>query len=113
MARSCRVHPLSSRRSFQRLSRTGKRAKSKDLSLIYRLDDSQDAINVAYSVGKKVGNAVVRNKVKRRLRTLVRECSCQMPHGDYLLMVSSRVAEMEFSELRDEVRAILPLKGKP
>ena len=82
------------------------------MSLIYRLDAGQDTINVAYSVGKKVGKAVVRNKVKRRMRALVQECSCQMDRGDYLFLVSPRVADVAFADLRDEVRALLPLKGK-
>ena len=111
MAKSCQVLALSSRKSFQRLNHTGKRARYKDLSVVYRLDESQETINVAYSVGKRVGKAVIRNKVKRRLRSLVRECSCQLPRGDYLVMVSPRVAELRFDELRDEMRAILPLKG--
>ncbi|NNN19550.1 MAG: ribonuclease P protein component [Acidimicrobiaceae bacterium] len=109
MTRSCTVVALSSKKSFRRLTETGDRARSRSLSLVYRLDDSLDTINVAYSVGKKVGKAVIRNKVKRRLRSLVREHSNQMPNGDYLVMVSPKVVDRRFTELRDEMRAILPL----
>lgn len=109
LAELCRVRALSSRKSFQRLSKDGKKTRSRNLSLIYRLDESQSTINVAYSVGKKVGKAVTRNKVKRRLRTLIREYSRRMPSGDYLVLVSPKVSERRFDELRDEMRAILPL----
>ena len=112
MVESCRVHVLNSRRAFQRLHKAGKRARSKDLSLVYRIDDSQGTVNVAYSIGKRVGTAVVRNKVKRRLRSLVEEYSCQMPCGDYLVIVSPRAVERDFEELRSELREVLPLKGK-
>lgn len=110
MTRSCAVVALSSKKSLRRLTETGDRVRSRSLSLVYRLDDSLDTINVAYSVGKKVGKAVIRNKVKRRLRSLVREHSNQMPNGDYLVMVSPRVVDRRFNELRDEMRAILPLR---
>ncbi len=113
MVNSGGVLPLSSKKSFRKLAEQGKRARSGSLSLIYRLDESQDTINVAYSVGKKVGKAVVRNKIKRRLRSLVRDCSDQLIGGDYLVIVSPKVVNSRFSELRDEIKAILPLKGRP
>lgn len=113
MANSGVVVSLSSKKSFRKLADQGKRARSGNLSLIYRLDESQGTINVAYSVGKKVGKAVTRNKIKRRLRSLVRDYSDQLHGGDYLVMVSPKVVNLRFSELRDEMKAILPLKGRP
>lgn len=110
MSRS-EISSLGSKSSFEKLSRLGKRARSKDLSLLYRVDDGLNSVNVAYSVGKKVGKAVTRNKVKRRLRSVFHEFANELPNGDYLLMVKPSIVDRRFQELRDELLAVLPLKG--
>lgn len=111
MPESCRLCSLRSKASFLKLNLAGKRVKSKTTTLLYRLDSEQDTVNVAFAVGKKVGNAVVRNKVKRRLRSIVREYSNQLPSGDYLVIVRPEAATQGFGDLKEELRAVLPLKG--
>lgn len=108
---SSEVSSLGGKNSFEKLSRLGKRTRSKDLSLLYRVDEGLSSVNVAYSVGKKVGKAVTRNKVKRRLRAVFHEFAGELPNGDYLLMVKPSIVERGFQELRDEVASVLPLKG--
>ena len=36
-------------------------------------DDGDDTMRIGFTVTKKIGNAVVRNRMKRRLRALARE----------------------------------------
>lgn len=79
------------------------------MTLIYRLDSYNEAVNVAFAVGKKVGKAVTRNKVKRRLKSIFWEFYASLPYGDYLLIVKPAVAEKSFSELRSDLEMILPL----
>lgn len=79
------------------------------MTLIYRLDNYNEAVNVAFAIGKKVGKAVTRNKVRRRLRSIFREFSPNLPYGDYLLIVRPSVVEKSFSELRSDLEMILPL----
>ena len=52
------------------------------------------------TVSKKIGNAVQRGKVRRRLRTLFRKKRGQLPSGLDLVFVARRgAAEAEFAEL--------------
>lgn len=91
-------------RQFNYVYRRGKRASSKDLSLLY-VKNSQK--RVGFSVSKKVGVAVVRNRTKRRLRECVRPLLPQMRNGLYVFVARPSAAERSFAELRSEVCRLL------
>lgn len=57
------------------------------------------------SVSKKVGNAVVRNLVRRRLREIFNACLAEIPKN-YDLVVSARpgASEASYAELEAEFR---------
>ena len=59
------------RATFDALRRDGRRARRGPMTVIY-LPGGND-VRVAYAIGRKVGPAVVRNRVRRRLREAVRE----------------------------------------
>lgn len=67
-------------------------------------------VRVAYSIGRTVGTAVVRNKVRRRLRAAVRELDISsggLPTGAYLVTVRPEAVGRAYHELRDDLgRAI-------
>ena len=61
------------------------------------------------TVTKKIGNAVVRNRMKRRFRALLRELLPQvgLPGTDHVLIGREGGIERDFSLLRDELNAAL------
>ena len=65
------------------------------------------ATRVLYAVPRAVGGAVVRNRVRRRLReslrTLVRDGSVVLGPGEYRLAVSSPLEQLSASDLRDAI----------
>ena len=68
-----------------------------------------DDIWVGYTATKRIGNAVCRNKSKRRLRAVVREVlpKCALPNVDYVFIARNSTASCPFEELRqDTVYAI-------
>src|SRR4029453_3055663 len=68
-----RLVTLSKRADFLAANR-GKRAPMPGFVLLMRpRGDEDDTVRVGFTVTKKIGNAVVRNRMKRRLRALVRE----------------------------------------
>jgi ribonuclease P protein component len=63
---------------------------------------------VAYAISRRVGNAVTRNLVRRRLRTAVaRHGSLLRPAHAYLVGVSPAAATVSYGELEDHVRRCL------
>ena len=89
---------------------SGRRAATPGFVLLVRpRDDGSDAMRVGYTVSKKVGNAVVRNRMKRRLRALAAEL---MPMSgivgaDHVLIGRQTGIERDFSLLRAELAKAL------
>jgi ribonuclease P protein component len=55
---------------------------------------------VAFAIGRKVGIAVERNRIRRQLRTIFRELAPQLRPGMYLIGVAPASAQLRFGELR-------------
>lgn len=67
---------------------------------------------MAYAIGRAVGTAVVRNRLRRRLRVLMHERAAHgaLPPGLYLVSVRPEAAELPFDSLRHHVdRALAAL----
>ncbi|WP_425569726.1 ribonuclease P protein component [Nonomuraea soli] len=54
--------------------------------VVHLTDSGEEAPRVGFVVSKAVGNAVIRNKVKRRLRHLIRERLDRLPRGSLLVV---------------------------
>lgn len=67
--------------------------------------DAQSVTRLGFVTSKAVGNAVVRNQVKRRLREIARELLTEVPTGfEVIVRARANAATASFAELRDEVR---------
>ena len=95
---------LGANRQFNYVYRRGKRASCKELSLLYVRSNQK---RVGFSVSKKVGVAVVRNRTKRRLRECVRPLLAQMRGGLYVFVARPSAAECSFQELDARVRQLV------
>ena len=68
-----------------------------------------DSVRFGITVTKKIGNAVVRNRMKRRFRALLRELLPQqgLPAHDHVLIGRDGGVERDFAKLREELTAAL------
>ena len=67
----------------------------------------------AYGVGRAVGGAVDRNRVRRRLRAALAECEADLvPAGAYLVSAGRGVLTMPFEQLVDALRLVLEASGR-
>jgi ribonuclease P protein component len=71
--------------------------------------DGSDDLRVGFTVTKKIGGAVVRNRMKRRLRALARELLpvSGIPGADHVLIGREGGIERDFGSLRQELAKAL------
>lgn len=58
---------------------------------------------VAYAVGRRVGGAVRRNRLRRRLRAAVFDLAPDMPTGAYLVSAGAEANGLSFRDLRSSL----------
>jgi ribonuclease P protein component len=94
------VAPVRARDDFDALSRSRARRRSGPLWVV-RADGADDA-RVAYAVPRKVGTAVVRNRVRRRLRAMMADLdrAGRLDAGLYLVGVRPEAADLDVAALR-------------
>lgn len=68
-----------------------------------------ETMRFGITVTKKIGNAVVRNRMKRRFRSLLRELLPMhgLPASDHVLIGRDGGIERDFATLREELAAAL------
>lgn len=114
-----RVLKIKSRKDFVKLSNEGQKFISCGivLQLMKRIDGNkyQDAIRVGFTTTKKLGNAVCRNRIRRRLREVARRLLPVLGEAgyDYVFIGRKAAFDREFSKLVADGRYVLQAKNKP
>ena len=87
---------------FERVYRKGSAYRGKLFS-VHVLPNTMGKPRLGLSVSKKVGTAVNRNKVRRRLKEVFRSSAAELP-SDTDIVISARpaAAEASFEELNEE-----------
>ena len=76
--------------------------------------DDDSSVRIGFTVTKKIGNAVVRNRMKRRFRSLARDLlpTLGINGADHVLIGRSGGIERDFATLRDELTKALTKAAK-
>jgi ribonuclease P protein component len=93
------------RDAFVRLRRDGVRVRTDPLWCSFVLDPDLVPPQVAFAIGRAVGSAVSRNRLRRRLRALL--ANSDVPPGLYLIGARTPVCEHTFAELERSLTSLL------
>jgi ribonuclease P protein component len=100
-----RVTTLTRRRDFLAANKARRAPMPGFVLLVRPRGDDSAAMRVGFTVTKKIGNAVVRNRMKRRFRALARELLPErgVPGADHVLIGRDGGVERPFDLLRAEL----------
>ncbi|MDT2572207.1 ribonuclease P protein component [Enterococcus raffinosus] len=96
-------------REFQKVFQEGASFANRKF-VVYRLEPSgQKHFRVGISVGKKVGNAVMRNQVKRKIRAILQELKNDLPPIDFIVIARPTTKDLPYDEIRSNLIHVLKL----
>ena len=104
---------LKRRADFLKVAATGNRVATHGLVLQIRKRDDAEPARLGFTVTKKVGNAVVRNRTRRRLKEAARLllARTQVTGADLVLIGRDSTRGRPFADLQDDFRRALRKSG--
>lgn len=91
-----KIYPLKKSEDFKRIYKSRK-VKSNNCFAVFALSNDLDIIRIGISVSKKIGNSVVRHRIKRLVRESIRTSDIYIKAGlDIVVVAKSDAAKMDF-----------------
>jgi ribonuclease P protein component len=89
---------------FQAVYRQGKKHFSGNMIAFYREDGGSGSSRVGFTVGKVLGGAVERNRIRRRMRAAVQRHLAELARSlDVVLHPRKSVLKLKFAQLDAEI----------
>lgn len=96
-------------KDFNAIFQEGKSVANRKF-VVYRLENSEQHFRVGLSVSKKLGNAVTRNQIKRRIRhVLITHKDQIIENLDFVVIARKGVEEMNYTEIEKNLLHVLRL----
>lgn len=98
---------LRDNRDFQIVYRRGKNYWNRNFNVIIR-KSNLPGTRVGFSVTRKYGNAVQRNRIKRQLREIINEIFENLGNGhDIVIIPKKNTKEMTYQQLENSMKHVL------
>jgi ribonuclease P protein component len=104
------ISSLKNQAAFDRANKIGKRQNSRFFLMISHMhesDKSANTVHLGLKISKKMGKAVVRNKIRRRLKSLMRAATKALPENIwasrvFVIIPRKGLDLVKYSELEEE-----------
>ncbi len=115
MSDPCKIERLTSRPQF--LAAAKGVSEARGAVVVQRLDrrDGVAVVRLGFTATRKVGNAVIRNRAKRRLREAARAMAplLAVSGSDYVFIARMGTADRPWDRLLDDVKSALTRLATP
>ena len=96
---------------FQKIIQARKSVACKEF-VLYSLKNEYEHMRIGFSVSKKLGNAVTRNRIKRQVREMAREVFDSNYSYDYVLIVRNGYLEKDFHQNLESLQVLYSRMNK-
>ena len=90
---------------YNRIIRNYKPYKYKEY-ILYVEKNKEDTYHFGFSVGKKIGNAVVRNKIKRQIKNIL-DKKVYKNGFNCIIIVNSNILNKSYHEMEQDLNLVL------
>mgnify|MGYP004457888017 FL=1 len=102
-----KLYIVKNSRDFEKIITTGKIIKNKSF-VVYSIENNLPYSRFGISVGKKIGNAVNRNKYKRRLRNIIDKYKKDYINSkDYIIILRGSAKGKTYQELETDFLSLI------
>lgn len=106
------METLKKKNDFNKVFNRGKSTASRYL-VLYWYPNNKEINRYGFSISKRIGKAVVRNKLKRRLKEIIRrflEDSCLKGY-DIIIIARNPVNSLDFNGIKDDLTKLFQKAG--
>lgn len=96
---------LKKKKDFQRVFKKGKRVSSLTVHMTYFL--TNEKTQLAFVAGKKIGNAITRNRCKRLLRVAAQVNKNNLPKGDIIFFATPQTKTVKAEQVIFDIKQLL------
>jgi len=101
-----KIEIIKSSREYTEIINNGKSIKSKNFSIYYRNNDEKNRYGI--SIPKKTGKAVIRNKIKRRIKNIIDNNKNSMQSSyDYVIIIRKGILELTYQDMEKELLKLI------
>ena len=74
---------------------------------IYINENDLNKYRFGICVSKKLGKAVIRNKIKRRIKDIIDKSKLQFNNKDYIIILKKSAKDAKYLELKEDIISLL------
>lgn len=101
-----KINIIKSSREYTEIINTSKSKRNKYYSIYYRKNNEENRYGI--TIPKKTGVAVVRNKIKRRVKNIIDNNKNAIQNSyDYVIIVKKGILELTYPEMEKELLRLM------
>lgn len=105
-----KIDIIKSSREYTQIINDGKSVKSKNYSIFYTINDENNRYGI--SIPKKTGKAVIRNKLKRRVKNIIdNNKNIIKTSYNYVIIIRKGILDLSYQEMEKELLNLIKRIG--
>lgn len=100
-----KINIVKEKKDFDKAFKLKNQIKSK-YYYIYISPNNEENYRFGICVSKKIGNAVTRNKIKRRIKDIIDKSKLQFLNKDYIIVLKKSVKDAQYLELKEDLISV-------